>query len=364
MEDSFDNHGLGTRHQGGRDDYELYSDSTCSIPASYLAIHCPTDTRGWQSPSVPNSGSASIPSLLNSSTGNCSHQRPFFSSLPTPMSKCSEKMTHDTLSLAPVPTVMPAERSASLGNCLLKLHSPQALSEHHPNNRYVQGPDINIIPMQRTSSSSGGHRSSTKTIHASKQASVPRSNTKKNGGRGKEHQASVETPVASLPISTGAESVQPTYRQISWSEGRSESDNEDGDAFNEIGKMEEIIEMQTTTECSRSQVGAAPAVQRERNRVAATKCRAKTKAAITKLEEVERAVSDRREYLSAERSALINEVLSLRLELIRHSNCQTDSNIDNYLRNAAIMIGQTGGTHRIWGPDGSGKLWPMDHSRT
>ncbi|CAK7199772.1 hypothetical protein SEUCBS139899_002455 [Sporothrix eucalyptigena] len=101
--------------------------------------------------------------------------------------------------------------------------------------------------------------------------------------------------------------------------------------------------------------GSAPAlVQRERNRMAATKCRAKSKAAISKLEEDERAVTEEHNALFAQKVELVDEVLSLRMELIRHGHCVGDDNIQNYLNNAARMIGNSGGRNMIWGPDGSG----------
>lgn len=107
----------------------------------------------------------------------------------------------------------------------------------------------------------------------------------------------------------------------------------------------------------RGEAHPPPAVQRERNRVAATKCRAKSKAAISRLEEDEKTVSDQRNSLSAEKSALMNEVLNLRMELLKHGHCHTDGNIQNYLQNAARMIGHSGGSNPIWGPDGSGESW-------
>ncbi|CAK7270975.1 hypothetical protein SEPCBS119000_004360 [Sporothrix epigloea] len=94
--------------------------------------------------------------------------------------------------------------------------------------------------------------------------------------------------------------------------------------------------------------------QRERNRAAATKCRAKSKAAITKLEEDERAVTEEHSALSAQKVELVDEVLSLRMELIRHGHCVGNDNIQNYLNNAARVIGDSGGRNMFWGPDGNG----------
>lgn len=112
----------------------------------------------------------------------------------------------------------------------------------------------------------------------------------------------------------------------------------------------------------RGDANPPPAVQRERNRMAATKCRAKSKAAISKLEEDERAVTEERNNLYAKKEVLVDEVLSLRMELIRHGHCVGDNNIQNYLQNAARMIGDSGGRQMIWGPDGSGSV--SDESST
>ena len=106
----------------------------------------------------------------------------------------------------------------------------------------------------------------------------------------------------------------------------------------------------------RGDANPPPAVQRERNRMAATKCRAKSKAAISKLEEDERAVTEERNNLFAQKEVLVDEVLSLRMELIRHGNCVGDNNIQNYLQNAARTIGNSGGKNMIWGPDGNGSV--------
>ncbi|CAK7227774.1 hypothetical protein SCUCBS95973_006655 [Sporothrix curviconia] len=104
----------------------------------------------------------------------------------------------------------------------------------------------------------------------------------------------------------------------------------------------------------RGEAHPPPTVQRERNRMAATKCRAKSKAAISKLEEDERAVTEEHNALFAQKVELVDEVLSLRMELIRHGHCVGDDNIQNYLHNAARMIGNSGGRNMFWGPDGSG----------
>ncbi|EPE05189.1 bzip transcription factor [Ophiostoma piceae UAMH 11346] len=100
-----------------------------------------------------------------------------------------------------------------------------------------------------------------------------------------------------------------------------------------------------------------PAVQRERNRVAATKCRAKSKAAVSKLEEEERLMSDQRQSLVAQKSALVDEMLNLREQLLLHGSCESGGFIKQYITNAAHTIADSGGKKLIWGADGTGKAW-------
>jgi len=102
--------------------------------------------------------------------------------------------------------------------------------------------------------------------------------------------------------------------------------------------------------------GTGPPTQRERNRKAATKCRAKTKAAITQLEGEEREASDRRHTLSTEAAALRSEVLFLRDMVLEHHSCGCVDK-QNYIRNAAELLGRSGGRNPIWGKDGSGDDW-------
>jgi len=79
--------------------------------------------------------------------------------------------------------------------------------------------------------------------------------------------------------------------------------------------------------------------QRARNRVAATKCRAKTKAAINHLEANSKLVSEQREVLSRRVAMLRDEVLALKTELLKHSRFDCIL-IQQYLSNAAAQIGQ------------------------
>ncbi|ROW06771.1 hypothetical protein VMCG_04142 [Cytospora schulzeri] len=76
---------------------------------------------------------------------------------------------------------------------------------------------------------------------------------------------------------------------------------------------------------------------RARNRTAATKCRAKAKAAATELETMERETESKHRKLSAQASSLQNEVLELKNEVLMHGNCDSDV-IQQYLSNAARRV--------------------------
>lgn len=93
--------------------------------------------------------------------------------------------------------------------------------------------------------------------------------------------------------------------------------------------------------------------QRERNRIAATKWRARSKATIKHLEVRGRAVSEGYNKLIAERDELRAHVLDLRELLLQQSNCNCEL-ISTYIQNAARLIAETGGRHPIWGADGTG----------
>lgn len=93
--------------------------------------------------------------------------------------------------------------------------------------------------------------------------------------------------------------------------------------------------------------------QRERNRIAAAKCRVRSKAAVKHLEIHERAISDSHNKLVAERDELRTHVLDLRELLLQHSNCDCEL-VRTYIQNAARRIAETGGRYPIWGVDGTG----------
>jgi len=100
--------------------------------------------------------------------------------------------------------------------------------------------------------------------------------------------------------------------------------------------------------------GASPRLtQRERNRKAATKCRAKTKATTSQLAADEQAMADLRSALDAEVAALRQEALGLRLMVLEHHGCAC-AQMQAYIRNSARVIGRSGGRAVLFGPDGRG----------
>jgi len=76
----------------------------------------------------------------------------------------------------------------------------------------------------------------------------------------------------------------------------------------------------------------------KRNRIAATKCRAKTKAAMAELEATEKAMCTKHYQLSTAVMGLREEVLMLKSELLKHGNCDCKV-IQQYLTNAAKSVG-------------------------
>ncbi|TPX11579.1 uncharacterized protein E0L32_007790 [Thyridium curvatum] len=97
--------------------------------------------------------------------------------------------------------------------------------------------------------------------------------------------------------------------------------------------------------------------QREQNRAAATKCRAKAKAATSKLAEDERYISEERMRLTDEADQLKDEVLFLKSELLRHSHCDCVL-IQEYLKRMAKIISEGSLDHSsafpaVWADQGS-----------
>ena len=79
--------------------------------------------------------------------------------------------------------------------------------------------------------------------------------------------------------------------------------------------------------------------QRQRDRKAATKCRAKTKAAMDQLAVDEQAMADIREALSAEVTALREQALNLRMLVLQRHSC-TCGQMQAYIRNSAGAVGK------------------------
>ncbi|KAI1209034.1 uncharacterized protein F4807DRAFT_108322 [Annulohypoxylon truncatum] len=73
---------------------------------------------------------------------------------------------------------------------------------------------------------------------------------------------------------------------------------------------------------------------RERNRVAAHKCRQKAKQSMTDLQARERELSRQNRMLQEHAGSLRDEILDLKNEILRHSECNSDI-IQNYIARAA-----------------------------
>ncbi|KAI0593265.1 hypothetical protein F4775DRAFT_597385 [Biscogniauxia sp. FL1348] len=76
---------------------------------------------------------------------------------------------------------------------------------------------------------------------------------------------------------------------------------------------------------------------RERNRVAAHKCRQKAKHSVEELQTRERELSQRNKILVSHAGCLREEILGLKIEILQHSSCDSDI-IQNYIAKAARDI--------------------------
>ncbi len=348
-----------------------------------------SSTSGWSGTSSntnPASARSSISAMLNAED---------FPDYATRQGSLSDESTHWSKmalqhALAPVPQ---SRRRNSFASVVLSDHQPSASYDAvHDCHMHEPKPDSNKCtnhkggcrPMptidhrrldavtQPYEPANGGIKNSkaTRTIGTRTELSIDRTPTKEaSKPKRSQSERRKHTPppstVSSLVFSDPfAPNRRMSRRSSALTGSAGSSDNED-DVGNESGVLDDGATARSGSRDtsampmsrSRSDSKRPPAVQRERNRVAATKCRAKSKATISKLEQDERLVSDRRDSLSAERSKLMNEVLRLRMELLSHGHCYSDQNIQNYLRNAARMIGESGGGNPFWGPDGSGNSW-------
>lgn len=76
---------------------------------------------------------------------------------------------------------------------------------------------------------------------------------------------------------------------------------------------------------------------RERNRIAAHKCRQKNKQSIQELQQQERDLAEKNRFLSAHVDHLKDEVLGLKSEILNHGNCD-DELIQNYIAKSAKKL--------------------------
>lgn len=76
---------------------------------------------------------------------------------------------------------------------------------------------------------------------------------------------------------------------------------------------------------------------RERNRVAAHKCRQKAKQSMSELQTRERELSQQNRILLEHAGSLRDEILDLKNEILKHSNCDSDI-IQNYISRAAREV--------------------------
>ncbi|KAI0103823.1 hypothetical protein GGR51DRAFT_243029 [Nemania sp. FL0031] len=105
-----------------------------------------------------------------------------------------------------------------------------------------------------------------------------------------------------------------------------------------------------TEEIERSNESASPTptspeegpkalTKRNRNRLAAAKCRKKAKQGVDELQQRERDLLRENKMLNAEASILREEVLQLKCEILRHSACDNHY-IRQYIQSAAEQVGR------------------------
>ncbi|KAI0404896.1 hypothetical protein F4802DRAFT_615307 [Xylaria palmicola] len=92
----------------------------------------------------------------------------------------------------------------------------------------------------------------------------------------------------------------------------------------------------STSSISSVDLGGAPGIKqhRERNRVAARKCRQKAKQNIAGLQRREKELGQQNRMLQSYVSSLRDEILDLKTEILRHSTCN-NAVIQTYISNAA-----------------------------
>ncbi|KAH7037269.1 uncharacterized protein B0I36DRAFT_358991 [Microdochium trichocladiopsis] len=96
--------------------------------------------------------------------------------------------------------------------------------------------------------------------------------------------------------------------------------------------------MSTSTDTStESLIGRRPRTQRERNRLAAHKCRQKSKLNAEELQKQERELAEQHRCLTQHVQFLRNEVLDLKNEILRHGTCNCEL-IGEYIARAAQSL--------------------------
>jgi len=93
----------------------------------------------------------------------------------------------------------------------------------------------------------------------------------------------------------------------------------------------------STGESNESSKGRKPRTQRERNRLAAHKCRQKSKLNAEDLQQKERELAEQHRCLSEHVQFLRNEVLNLKNEVLRHGTCDCEL-ISEYIARAAQSL--------------------------
>ncbi|KAI0976455.1 hypothetical protein F4678DRAFT_417127 [Xylaria arbuscula] len=81
-----------------------------------------------------------------------------------------------------------------------------------------------------------------------------------------------------------------------------------------------------------------PQQKRNRNRLAAAKCRKKAKRGVDELQQRERDLLRENKMLTAQACILREEVLQLKTEILRHNKCDNDF-ISQYIRKTAKQVG-------------------------
>ncbi|KAI0016239.1 hypothetical protein F4780DRAFT_704551 [Xylariomycetidae sp. FL0641] len=113
----------------------------------------------------------------------------------------------------------------------------------------------------------------------------------------------------------------------------SAEENMQNQGLKEDPEMEEMAESEDRSPRPRKRR------ERERNRVAAAKCRQKAKVGVQDLQERERALFLENRSLATNVDALRNEVIALKVEILRHSDCGSDF-IQQYINKSAMAVAQ------------------------